>query len=165
MPLKLPPNVRIAPGTIDDVPVILSFIKELADFEKLSHLVIATEATLAETLFGPKPQADVVVAFLNNEPVGFALYFHNFSTFMARHGLYLEDLYVRPHARRLGIGKALLLHVGTIAKERGCGRLEWAVLNWNENAIRLYKSLGAEPLDEWTVMRVSGKSLDEFSEK
>ena len=165
MPLTLPPNVRIAPATIDHAPSILSFIKELAEFEKLTHLVVATEAMLKETLFGPKPQAEVVLAFLNDEPVGFALYFHNFSTFIARQGLYIEDLYVRPHARSMGIGKALLLHVGSIAKERGCGRLEWSVLNWNENAIRLYKRLGAEPMDEWTVMRVTGKALDDFTEK
>jgi len=158
-------DVRILPATEADVPVILELINALAEFEKLSHLVVATEAMLREALFGPKPQAEVVLAWQGDKAVGFALYFHNFSTFLGRRGLYLEDLFVRPEARGLGIGKALLTHLGGIAKERNCGRYEWAVLNWNEHAIRFYKSLGAQPLDDWTIMRVTGPALDHIAEK
>jgi GNAT superfamily N-acetyltransferase len=162
---KLPSNTRIASATPKDVPVILSLIKELAEFEKLTHLVIATEPMLTEALFGPKPKAEVVLAFLDDEPIGFALYFHNFSTFLGQHGLYLEDLYVRPSARGKGIGKALFLHVGDIAKKRQCGRFEWSVLNWNEHAIRFYKNLGAQSMNDWTLMRLTGEALKQIAEK
>ncbi|HVK53436.1 MAG TPA: GNAT family N-acetyltransferase [Burkholderiales bacterium] len=162
MPSHLPNTVHIAPATPADIPTILSLIKELAEFEKLTHLVVATEPMLRESLFGPQPKAEVVIAFLNNEPVGFALFFHNFSTFLGRRGLYLEDLFVRPTARCQGIGKALFLHVGAIAKERDCGRYEWSVLDWNEHAIRFYKSLDAQPMKEWIIMRLTGEALDKL---
>jgi GNAT superfamily N-acetyltransferase len=143
-----------------DVPAILSLIRELAVFERLAHLVVATEDYVLEALFGPQPAAEVLLARLAGEAVGFALYYHNFSTFLGRRGLWLEDLYVRPAARGLGIGRALLLSVGEIARARGCGRFEWAVLDWNENAIRFYQSLGAKPLNDWTIMRVTGDALE-----
>jgi len=152
-------DLAIEPASRSDVPVILALIKELAEFERLSHLVVATEAGLAEALFGVQPQAEVIVARLKGATIGFALFHHNFSTFLGRRGLWLEDLYVRPAARGRGIGKALLLHVGGLAKARGCGRYEWSVLDWNENAIRFYKSLGATPMDDWTIMRVTGDAL------
>ena len=157
--------VRILPATPVDVPVILELIKALAEFERLSHLVVATEALLREALFGAKPKAEVVLAWHEEKPVGFALFYHNFSTFLGRHGLYLEDLFVRPEARGLGIGKALLLHVGALAKTRNCGRYEWAVLDWNEHAIGFYKSLGAQSLSDWTLMRVIGPALDRMTKK
>lgn len=158
-------EVRILPATVADVPVILELVKALAAFEKLSHLVVATDDMLRKALFGPRPQAEVVLAWRGDNAVGFALFFHNFSTFLGRRGLYLEDLFVRPEARGLGIGKALLTHLGGIAKERNCGRYEWAVLDWNESAIRFYRSLGAQPLDDWTIMRVTGPALDRIAEK
>ena len=162
---KAASHTLILPATEADVPVILELIKALAEFEKLSHLVVATEALLRDALFGSSPKAEVVLAWHQERPVGFALFFHNFSTFLGRHGLYLEDLFVRPEARGLGIGKALLLYLGTLAKQRNCGRYEWAVLDWNEHAIRFYKSLGAEPLDDWTLMRVTGLALEQITEK
>jgi GNAT superfamily N-acetyltransferase len=143
-----------------DVPLILSFVRDLAEYEKLSHLVTATEAGLREALFGRQPGAEVLLAFAGGEAVGFAVYFHNFSTFLGVKGLWLEDLFVRPAHRGRGYGKALLLHVGRIAVERGCGRFEWAVLDWNAPSIAFYKSLGAQPLDDWTIMRVTGPALD-----
>ena len=158
-------RVRILPATPADVPVILELIKALAEFERLSHLVVATEALLREALFGAQPKAEVVLAWHEEKPVGFALFYHNFSTFLGRQGLYLEDLFVRPEARGLGIGKALLLHLGALAKARNCGRYEWAVLDWNEHAIGFYKNLGAEPLSDWTLMRVTGPALDRLTEK
>lgn len=162
---KAAANIRIVPATADDVAVILSLIRELAEFEKLSHLVVATEAMLAEALFSAHPKAEVVLAIQDDEPVGFALFFHNFSTFLGRHGLYLEDLYVREAARDKGVGKALLLHLAGIARERCCGRYEWAVLDWNDHAIRFYKQLGALPLDDWTIMRVTGRALEDIVDK
>ena len=150
---------RIRPATTEDVPVLLRLIRELAEFEHLAHLVTATEEGLRQELFG-KQRAEAVLALLADEPVGFALYFHNFSTFLGRSGIWLEDLYVCPEARGRGIGKALLLHVADIARTRRCGRFEWAVLDWNEHAIRVYRRLGAEPLDDWTIMRVTGAALE-----
>jgi GNAT superfamily N-acetyltransferase len=158
-------RLRILPALASDVPVILELIKALADFEKLSHLVVADQDLLREALFGARPKAEVVLAWHEARPVGFALYFHNFSTFLGRHGLYLEDLFVRPEARGLGIGKALFMYVGAIAKERNCGRYEWAVLDWNEHAIRFYRSLGAQPLDDWTIMRLTGQALQDITDK
>lgn len=152
-------STAIRPATADDVPVILSFVRDLAEYEKLSHLVTATEAGLREALFGAHPGAEVVLAYEGQEAVGFAVYFHNFSTFLGVKGLWLEDLFVRPAYRGRGHGKALLLHVARIAHQRGCGRFEWAVLDWNEPSIRFYKSLGAQPLDDWTIMRVTGPAL------
>jgi GNAT superfamily N-acetyltransferase len=141
------------------VPLILSFIRELAEYEKLLHEVVATEDGLRETLFGPKPGAEVVVAELDGAPVGFALFFHNYSTFAGRPGIYLEDLYVRPEARGSGVGRELLAHLAALAVERGCARLEWAVLDWNAPAIAFYEKLGAVPMHDWTVFRVSGEPL------
>lgn len=157
-------DLVIEPATAADAPVILALIKELAEFERLSHLVVATVEGLLETLFGANPQAEVVLAKLAGRPVGFALFYHNFSTFLGRRGLWLEDLYVQPAARGLGIGKALLLHVGRLARARGCGRYEWSVLDWNEDAIRFYKSLGAKPMEDWTTMRVTGEALERITD-
>ena len=151
-------------ATIDDVPLILKFIKELADYEKLLHEVVATEEILRETLFGEKARAEVVIAYYKNEAIGFALFFHNFSTFLGRPGIYLEDLYVKPEMRGRGFGKALLGYLAKLAKERNCGRLEWWVLDWNKPSIEFYKSIGAKPMDEWTVFRVTGKELTELAD-
>ena len=152
-------SLAIRPATAADVPLILRFIEGLAEYERLRHACVATEAALAETLFGPHPAAEVVIAERDGEPAGFALFFHNYSTFLAQRGLYLEDLFVWPHLRGHGVGKALLVHLAQLAVARGCGRFEWSVLDWNAPAIGFYRSLGAEPMDEWTVMRVSGEAL------
>lgn len=156
-------NVKIKFATIDDVPLILQFIKELAEYEKLSHEVVATEELLRKTLFGNSSPAEVILGYLDDQPVSFALFFHNFSTFLGRSGIYLEDLYVRPKARGHGVGKIMLAYLAQLAKERNCGRLEWWVLDWNEAAIHFYKSLGAKAMDEWTVYRVAGDSLDNLA--
>lgn len=147
-----------------DTPLILSFIKQLAEYERMSDDVVATEELLEEVLFGNSPSAEVVLAYYNNEPAGFAIYFFNFSTFVGRPGLYLEDLFVKPQLRGKGIGKALLIHLAKIAVEKKCGRFEWSVLDWNEPAINFYKSLGARPMDEWTVFRIDGEKLKSLSE-
>ncbi len=147
-----------------DGPRILAFIRSLAAYEKLSHEVLATEAKLNESLFGPRPYAEVIMAELSGVPVGFALFFHNFSTFLAKPGLYLEDLFVEPEARGHGVGKALLAHLAKLAVERDCGRLEWWVLDWNEDAIRFYEALGARAMNEWTVFRVDGERLKRLAE-
>jgi GNAT superfamily N-acetyltransferase len=157
------PELEIRAATEDDVPLILSLIKELAEYERLSHEVVATEELLRDSLFGERPVAEVLIGHLGDEPVGFALFFHNFSTFLGRPGIYLEDLYVRPQYRGTGFGKALLARLAKLARERGCGRLEWWVLDWNEPAIRFYKSLGAVPMEDWTVYRLTGKALDELA--
>jgi GNAT superfamily N-acetyltransferase len=153
-------SLDIRSAVAADVPLILTFVRDLAEYEKLGHLVTATEAGLREALFGARPGAEVVLAFEGADAVGFAVYFHNFSTFLGVKGLWLEDLFVRPAYRGRGYGKALLLHVARIAHQRGCGRFEWAVLDWNAPSIALYKSLGAQPLDDWTIMRVTGPALD-----
>ncbi|MDQ3736068.1 MAG: GNAT family N-acetyltransferase [Actinomycetota bacterium] len=153
-------RAEIRPATEDDVPIILSLIRELAEYERLSHEVVATEGLLRESLFGERRGAEVLIACCKGAPAGFALFFHSFSTFLGRPGIYLEDLYVKPEFRGRGIGRALLTHLARLAKERGCGRLEWAVLDWNEPAIKLYKSIGAVPMDEWTVYRVTGEALE-----
>ena len=158
-------NFRIEKAREDDLALILSFIKELAEYERLSHEVVATEELLRESLFGERAVAEVVIAYdTDQRAVGLALFFHNFSTFLGRPGIYLEDLYVQPHARGKGIGRALLSHLARLAKERRCGRLEWAVLDWNEPAIRFYKKLGAVPMNDWTVFRATGESLDKLAE-
>ena len=152
-------KTEIRNATPADIPLILSFIKELAHYEKLSHAVVATEELLNEHLFGKSPKAEVVLAYYGGQAVGFALFFHNFSTFVGRPGLYLEDLFVRESMRGKGIGKALLIHLAGIAVDRNCGRFEWAVLDWNAPAIEFYKSLGAAPIDDWTIFRVDGDAL------
>lgn len=156
---------RIEPARERDVPLILDLIKGLAVYEKLADQVVATEDGLRESLFGPKPAAEVVIAYAADEAVGFALFFHNFSTFLGRRGLYLEDLFVRPEWRGRGAGRALLTHLAKIAAERECGRFEWSVLDWNEPAITFYKSLGAEPMDEWTIFRVTGDALSALADR
>jgi GNAT superfamily N-acetyltransferase len=152
--------LAIRPATPDDLPLIAELIRALADYEKLAHEVRFDEATLGEKLFGPRPYAEVLIGEIDGAPMGFALFFHNFSTFEGRPGIYLEDLFVRPEARGLGLGKALLAELARIAVERGCARLEWWVLDWNAPSIGFYRSLGARPMDEWTVMRVDGAALE-----
>jgi GNAT superfamily N-acetyltransferase len=149
----------IRPATLHDVPLVLALVRELAVYEKLDHEVVADEALLADSLFGPRANIEAVIAELDGTPVGFALFFHNFSTFLGRRGLYLEDLFVRPAARGSGVGRALLRHLAKIAVERGCGRMEWAVLDWNEPAIGFYHTLGAKCVDEWKIFRVTGDAL------
>ncbi|MDO5063310.1 MAG: GNAT family N-acetyltransferase [Peptostreptococcaceae bacterium] len=148
----------------EDVPLILQFIKDLADYEKLLHEVVATEEILAEWLF-EKNKAEVIFALEEEKEVGFALFFHNFSTFLGRAGIYLEDLFVLPQYRGKGYGKALLEKLGAIAVERGCGRLEWWVLDWNKPSIDFYRSMGAVPMDEWTVFRIDGETLEKMGRK
>ena len=157
------PTFRIERATERDVPLILRLIKGLAEYEKLTDEVRATEDDLRRSLFGPNPSAEVVVGYAGDEPVGFALFFHNYSTFLARPGMYLEDLFVLPAWRGHGYGRQLLAHLATLAVERGCGRLEWAVLDWNEPAIGFYKRLGAKPLHDWTVFRVTGDGLHQLA--
>jgi len=148
-------NFTIRAATVTDVPVILELIRALATYERAPNDVTATEDGLTEVLFGEKPAAEVLLAFENKTAVGFAVFFYNFSTWLGRPGLYLEDLFVRPEDRGKGYGRALLIHLAKIARERGCGRMEWAVLDWNEPAIQFYKKLSAKPMDEWTVFRLT----------
>jgi GNAT superfamily N-acetyltransferase len=159
----MPLSIRSAKRS--DVPLILQFIRELADYERLAHEVVATKATLSTTLFPGEgsPVAQCALAFAEGEPAGFAIYFFNYSTFLARPGLYLEDLFVKPAYRGRGFGKALLLHLAKIANERGCGRMEWSVLNWNQPAIDFYRRLGAVPMNEWTVFRLTGHALAQYA--
>ena len=158
------PEFDIRPGTSADVPVILALIRGLAEYEKLSHAVVATEASLRETLFGPRPFAEVLIARVTNEPAGFALFFHNYSTFLGQPGLYLEDIFVRPEFRRQGIGLALLKQIAQIAAERNCGRIDWSVLEWNQPAIEFYKSIGAKMLDDWRVMRMDREAIEKLAQ-
>ncbi len=151
--------MTIRPATIDDVPQILTFIRALADYERLAHAVVATEDGLRRALFGARPYAEVVLAEDAGVPIGFALFFHTFSTFLGQPGLYLEDLFVVPEARGRGVGRALLGHLARLAVDRGCGRVEWAVLDWNAPAIRFYERLGARPNHEWTIYRLTGDPL------
>lgn len=155
-------SLRIAPALESDVPVILDFIRQLADYEKLSGEVAATEESLRDTLFGARPYAEVLIAYWEEMPVGFALFFHNYSTFLAKPGIYLEDLFVNPAARGKGIGKALLTRLAELAIERGCGRVEWAVLDWNAPSIEFYQRMGARAMDEWTTFRLTGASLEQY---
>ena len=150
---------RIRIANKKDVPVVLDFIRKLAEYEKLSHEVVATEEKLERYLFGEQKAAEVVIGYFKDQPVGFALYFHSFSTFLAKPGIYLEDLFVLKEQRGLGFGKALLSYLASMAVAKDYGRLEWAVLDWNEPAIKFYKSLGAIMLDDWIVNRVSGDTL------
>lgn len=152
-------SFRIEPALPRDVTVLLSLIRDLAEYERLTHLVVGTAAQLHDELFGARPVIEAVVGWEGERAVGFALYFHNFSTFLARRGLYLEDLYVVPPARGRGYGKALMRHVARTAVERNCGRFEWAVLDWNQPSIDFYRSLGAEVLPDWRICRLSGAAL------
>ncbi len=156
-------DIAIRPATVEDTPLILSFIRELAEYEKLSHEVVATEEALRESLFGERAFAEVLLAFVGGEPLGFALFFHNFSTFLGKPGIYLEDLYVRPEHRGTGAGRALLARLARLAVERGCGRLEWWVLDWNEPAVGFYKRIGARAMDDWTVYRLTGDALERLA--
>ena len=153
----------ITPAQIQDVPTILELIRDLATYERAPNDVIATEEGLKNVLFGPKRAAEVIIAREGKEAVGFAVFFHNFSTWLGKAGLYLEDLFVRPEKRGRGYGKALLVRLAQIAKERGCGRMEWAVLDWNEPAIGFYRSLGATPMHEWTVFRLTGNEIAQLA--
>ena len=152
-------SLRIRPGELADVPLIAELIRGLARFEKLEHEVVMTEEKLTDSLFGERRYAETLIAEDGATPVGFALFFHNYSTFLAQPGLYLEDLFVVPEQRGGGVGRALLARLAQIAVERGCGRLEWAVLDWNVDAIRFYERLGARPNADWTVYRLTGKPL------
>ena len=151
--------LRIVPATERDAPLILQMIKDLAEYERMADQVKATEASVRETLFGARPAAEVVIGYAGEAPAGFALFFPNYSTFVGRPGLYLEDLFVRPEFRGHGFGKQLLAHLAKIAIDRGYGRFEWSVLDWNEPAIGFYKRLGAVPMDDWTIFRVTGDAL------
>ena len=155
---------RVVRATEQDVPVILSLIRGLAEYEKLSAEVTATEAGLRESLFGRSPAAEVLIAWAGATPVGFAVYFQNYSTFLGRPGIYLEDLFVLPEWRRHGHGRRLLAEVARVALERKCGRLEWAVLDWNEPALQFYRSLGARAMDEWTVYRMTGDAIRKLAQ-
>ena len=151
--------ITIRSAAVDDVPTILAFIRKLADYERLAHQVEATENVLRVSLFGQRPGAEVLLAFVGGEAAGFALFFHNFSTFVGRPGLYLEDIFVDEGYRGRGVGRALFARLGEIARERKCRRFEWAVLDWNESAIRFYRSLGARELSDWRLFRLSGDEL------
>jgi GNAT superfamily N-acetyltransferase len=153
----------IRTATIDDTPLILRFVRDLATYEKLAHKVSATEERLRKTLFNDPPAAHVVIALVDGHPAGFALYFFNYSTFLAKPGLYLEDLFVKPEFRSKGTGKALLLHLAQIANARGCGRMEWSVLDWNESAKGFYRGLGASQLDDWRIFRLTGPALSRYA--
>lgn len=156
----LAPMIALRPATVDDVPVLLAFIRALAAYERLGDRVVATEDDLRQTLFGPRPAAEVVLACDGAVPIGFALYFSTYSTFLGQAGLWLEDLFVDPDHRGKGVGRTLLAHLARLAVERGCGRLEWSVLDWNEPALRFYRSMGAESLGGWTIHRLTGEALD-----
>ena len=151
--------IHIRRATPLDVPIILTFIRELAEYEKLAHAVVATDDDIYVALFGERPVIEALIATRGDEPVGYALFFPTFSTFLGKPGMYLEDVYVRPAARGLGIGRKLLEHLARITVQRGWGRLEWSVLDWNEPSIAFYKKMGATPMDEWTVFRLAGEDL------
>ena len=157
-------SLQIRKATEADVPVIVWFIRQLAEYERLLQEAVMTEETLRESLFGSRPSGEVLLGYHQDKPVAFAVFFHNFSTFLGRRGLYLEDLFVIPEMRGKGFGRALLVHLAQIARERNCGRFEWAVLDWNEPAIEFYKRLGAVPMSEWTIFRVTGKALDRLAD-
>lgn len=157
--------ITIRPAEERDCARILAFIRDLAEYERLSHEVVTTEEKLRRTLFGERRFAESIIANLDGEPVGFAVFFHNYSTFLGQPGIYLEDLYVRPAARGRGVGEKLLAHLARLAIDRGCGRLEWWVLDWNEPALAFYRKLGAVPMDEWTVQRVTGSALEALARR
>ena len=157
-------NFTIRPATIVDVPIILQLIRDLATYERAPSEVAATEEQLVDVLFGERPVAEVLLAFEDEMPIGFAVFFHNFSTWVGRPGLYLEDLFVKPEARGKGYGRALLIHLAKIARDRGCGRMEWAVLDWNEPAIQFYKKIGAVPMKEWRIFRMTSDGIAKLAE-
>lgn len=156
-------SITIRMAVEDDLPLILELIQGLAEYERLRDQCVATEEKLRATLFGERPAAEVLIASLDDVPSGFALFFHNYSTFLAQRGVFLEDLFVRPEARGMGVGRSLLAALARLAIERDCGRLEWNVLDWNESAISFYTSLGAVPMEEWTTFRVTGSALDKLA--
>ena len=156
-------QIRIEWASEDDLQIVMSLIRELAAYENLSHEVIASEADLRSVLFSDPPAAEALIARVEDEAVGFALFFHNFSTFLGRRGLYLEDLFVKPESRGKGYGRRLLIEIARIAVERGCGRMEWSVLNWNELAKKTYRRVGARPLDDWTVWRLAKEDLEKLA--
>jgi GNAT superfamily N-acetyltransferase len=158
-------TVKIQSATEADVPVILSFIRELAAYERLAHQCVATEAGLRETLFGARPYAEALIARVGETPVGHAIFFHNFSTFLARPGIYIEDIFVLPEHRGLGAGKALLTAVVRIAKQRRCARVEWSVLDWNEPAIEFYKRMGADVMPDWRICRLDAAGIDKLADR
>jgi GNAT superfamily N-acetyltransferase len=160
-----PSPLQIVPAVLSDVPVILQFIRELAEYERLQHRVVATEASLERWLFGPAPVAEAVMARMDGVPVGFALFFPNFSTFLGKPGIYLEDLFVQERARGRGVGHALMAHLARTAVERGWGRVEWAVLDWNAPAIRFYHGLGADLLEDWRICRLTGDALERVARR
>jgi GNAT superfamily N-acetyltransferase len=157
-------RITISSATPDDVPVILELIRGLAEYEKLAHACVATEAELRRTLFGPRPYAEVLIARLDDDPVGYALFFHNYSTFLAKPGIYLEDIFVLPERRGAGAGKALLRQLAKIARERGCGRVEWSVLDWNQPAIDFYRRLGADVMPDWRICRLTDDGIAKLAE-
>jgi GNAT superfamily N-acetyltransferase len=159
------PSLSVRPAAAADVDLVLGFIRELAEYERLSHEVTASREQIHTALFGPRPYAEAVLGCIDGEPCGFALFFHNFSTFLGKPGLYLEDLYVRPSARGRGLGSYLLAWLAALALERDCGRFEWAVLDWNEPALKVYRSLGARAADDWTIQRVTGEALRQLAAK
>jgi GNAT superfamily N-acetyltransferase len=161
--MKMQHDFEIRPARVADVPIILKLIRDLATYERAPNEVTATEEQLVDVLFGEKPVAEVLLAFEKDTPVGFALFFYNFSTWLGRPGLYLEDLFVKPEKRGKGYGRGLLVNLAKIAHDRGCGRMEWAVLNWNDPAIKFYRALGAKPMDEWTVFRLTRDGIAELA--
>ena len=159
------PRISIRPVRESDIDLVLDFIRELAEYERLAHEVSATRDDIHGALFGARPYAEAVMGCIDGEPAGFALFFHNFSTFLGKPGLYLEDLYVRPAARGRGLGSRMLAWLARLALERGCGRFEWSVLDWNESALKVYRGLGARAADDWTVHRVTGEALVRLAAK
>jgi len=159
------PDFVICEAVEDDVPLILSFIHELAEYEKLAHEVVATEEVLRESLFGDRKVAEVLLGYYGGEAVSFALFFHNFSTFLGQPGIYLEDLYVKPQMRGKGLGKVMLAYLANLARIRKCGRFEWWVLDWNKSALKFYREVGAIPMDAWTVQRLEGDALNELADQ
>ena len=162
--MKTPAEFKIRPARVEDVSIILELIRDLATYERAPDEVTATEEQLVDVLFGERPAAEVLLAFEEQSPVGFAVYFYNFSTWLGRPGLYLEDLFVNPEKRGKGYGRALLVELAKIARDRECGRLEWAVLDWNEPAIEFYRALGAKPMHEWTVFRLTRDGIARLAE-